>query len=74
MRTTLQTDAAQDPLAALRTELPDLAYDLERQGRLDAADVVMMLHARLRELAAEQHAPGRSDAALPETLSLPIQS
>lgn len=38
-------------LDRLRVELPDLAYDLERQGRLDAADVVMMLHARVRELA-----------------------
>lgn len=37
----------------LRTELADLAYDLERQGRLDAADVVMQLDVRVRELAAE---------------------
>jgi hypothetical protein len=38
-------------LAQLRTELADLAYELERQGRLDAADVVMQLDARVRELA-----------------------
>lgn len=37
----------------LRTELADLAYDLERQGRCDAADVVMMLDARVRELAGQ---------------------
>jgi hypothetical protein len=41
-------------LDRLRTELADLAYDLERQGRLDAADVVMQLDARLRELAGEE--------------------
>ena len=39
--------------ARLRTELADLAYALERQGRLDAADVVMQLDARLRELAGD---------------------
>ncbi len=39
------------PLDRLRTELADLAYDLERQGRLDAADVVMQIDARVRELA-----------------------
>ena len=42
----------------LRTELADLAFDLERQGRLDAADVVMQLDARLRELAGENTAEG----------------
>ncbi|RXK56596.1 hypothetical protein ESB00_12225 [Oleiharenicola lentus] len=40
-------------LDRLRTELADLAYDLERQGRLDAADVVMQIDTRVRELAAE---------------------
>ncbi len=35
----------------LRTELADLAFDLERQGRRDAADVVMQIDARVRELA-----------------------
>lgn len=38
-------------LIRLRAELADLAYDLERQGRLDAADIVMQLDTRLRELA-----------------------
>lgn len=41
-------------LDRLRTELADLAYDLERQGRLDAADVVMQIDARVRELAGEE--------------------
>ncbi|MFZ5495837.1 MAG: hypothetical protein ACOZE5_10955 [Verrucomicrobiota bacterium] len=45
--------AVPSPLDRLRGELADLAYDLERQGRLDAADVVMQLDARVRELAAE---------------------
>ena len=43
----------------LRTELADLAFDLERQGRLDAADVVMQLDTRLRERAGESAAVGR---------------
>ena len=37
----------------LRTELADLAFDLERQGRRDAADIVMQIDARVRELAGE---------------------
>ncbi|HEY8993424.1 MAG TPA: hypothetical protein VIM71_01965 [Lacunisphaera sp.] len=40
-------------LDALRTELADLAYALERQGRVDAADVVMQIDTRVRELADE---------------------
>ena len=43
----------QRKLDALRTELADLAYDLERQGRVDAADVVMQIDTRVRELAEE---------------------
>jgi hypothetical protein len=39
--------------ARLQAELPDLAYDLERQGRRDAADVVMQIYARVRELGEE---------------------
>lgn len=45
--------SAQSVIDTLRTELADLAYDLERQGRRDAADVVMQIDARVRELAAE---------------------
>ena len=44
--------SVQTRLDALSTELADLAFELERQGRLDAADVVMMLDARVRELFA----------------------
>lgn len=40
-------------LEALRTELADLAYALERQGRVDAADVVMQIDTRVREMAEE---------------------
>lgn len=40
-------------LERLRGELPDLAFELERQGRRDAADVVMQLYARAGELALE---------------------
>lgn len=74
VHTVPQTDTPQNPLDLLQTELADLAYDLERQRRVDAADVVMMLHARLRELAAEQRALGQPGAAASPTLSLPIQS
>lgn len=51
-------------LDRLRTELADLAYELERQGRRDAADVVMQLDARVRELADEAAAsPSESSLA-----------
>jgi aminoglycoside phosphotransferase family enzyme len=39
--------------ARFQAELPDLAYDLERQGRRDAADVVMQIYARVRDLAED---------------------
>ncbi|HEX2862819.1 MAG TPA: hypothetical protein VHN79_14320 [Lacunisphaera sp.] len=45
--------SARTELELLRKELPDLAYDLERRGRLDAADVVMMIHARVREMTGD---------------------
>jgi hypothetical protein len=37
-------------LEGLRTELADLAFDLERQGRRDAADVAVIISARLSEV------------------------
>jgi hypothetical protein len=46
------------PVAVLRRELADLAFTLERQGRRDAADVVMQVYARLDELAGEPAADG----------------
>ncbi len=43
----------QAKLDALRTEFADLAFNLERKGRRDAADVVMMLDTRVREMMEE---------------------
>lgn len=42
-----------EKLDGLRTELVDLAYSLECQRRLDAADVAMTISARIAELAEE---------------------
>lgn len=49
----VSSPAMRAKLDALRTELADLAYDLERQGRLDAADVVMQIDVRVREMTEE---------------------
>jgi hypothetical protein len=40
-------------LAALRTELVEQAHALERQRRLDAADVAITASIRLAEICAE---------------------
>jgi hypothetical protein len=40
-------------LDQLRTELVDLAFDLERKGRWDAADVALTTSARVAELCDE---------------------
>jgi hypothetical protein len=40
-------------LAALRTELVEQAYALERQGRLDAADVAIAASVRIAEVCTE---------------------
>ncbi|HEY0864004.1 MAG TPA: hypothetical protein VGD97_07870 [Lacunisphaera sp.] len=50
-------------LAALRTELVEQAYALERQGRLDAADVVIATSVRLAEIAVELETGGCSPVA-----------
>lgn len=42
-----------DRLAALRTELVEQAYLLERQGRLDAADVAVATSLRIGEVCDE---------------------
>jgi hypothetical protein len=42
-----------DKLDELRTELLDLAYALEREGRQDAADVALSASARIGELWGE---------------------
>lgn len=38
-------------LEQLRTELVELAFTLERQGRLDAADVALEISGRIGEVA-----------------------
>lgn len=65
----------QAKLDALRTEFADLAFNLERKGRRDAADVVMLIDTRVRELAEEiavanaDDEPVRTPAGIPaETL------
>ena len=40
-------------LAGMRAEFVDLAFALERRGRIDAADVAMTASARLGELCDE---------------------
>lgn len=49
----------QAKLDAFRTELVDLAFTLDRQGRPDAADVAMTTAARVGELCEELNAGGR---------------
>ncbi|MBL9210222.1 MAG: hypothetical protein JNL92_07120 [Opitutaceae bacterium] len=55
-------------LDALRVELADLAYLLERRGRRDAADLAVAVSARLGEihdeLAAGPADPDRSPASV----------
>ena len=47
-------------LDRLRTELVDLACELERHGRLDAADVAISTSTRVGELRDELAVPGAS--------------
>lgn len=47
-----------EKLAALRVELVEQAYALERQGRLDAADVAIATSARVAEVCAELESAG----------------
>ncbi len=42
-----------EKLERLRTELVDLAFALERRGRLDAADLAISTSARIGELCDE---------------------
>ena len=63
------TASVPEKLAALRTELVELAYRLERQGRLDAADVALAISARIAELNVELEAamaPGTTHEEHPE--------
>lgn len=52
------TASVLDKLAALRVELVEQAYALERQGRLDAADVAIATSARVAEVCVELEAVG----------------
>jgi len=45
-------------LSELRTELIDLAFALECQGRVDAADVAVNISVRLSELCGEPSETG----------------
>jgi hypothetical protein len=46
-------------LAGLRTELVDLAFQLECQGRVDAADIAVTTSARIQEICSELAPSGR---------------
>lgn len=48
-----------DQLDALRAELVEQAFALERQGRLDAADVAITVSNQLGELIEAKVEPGR---------------
>jgi hypothetical protein len=56
--------ACDDPiltqLAALRVELVEQACALERQGRLDAADVALAASHRVAAIATALDTPGRT--------------
>jgi len=62
----MRVDSPQDQLlaklAALRVELVDLAYQLDVQGRLEAADVAMSTSARVAEIC-EEFTDGKSKDA-----------
>lgn len=51
--TSLEAPSILGKLASLQTELVELAYSLELQGRVDAADVAIATAGRLGELHAE---------------------
>lgn len=51
-RPRLRLASSPAPLDELRTELVDLAFALERQGRLDAADLAIAIAGRLGEVGA----------------------
>jgi hypothetical protein len=53
------SDCLHGQLAALRVELVEQAFALERQGRLDAADVAITVSNQLGELIEAKVEPGR---------------
>lgn len=56
-------------LAGLQTELVELAFRLEQQGRVDAADLAVMTAARIGELCADP-VPADRQAEISGTISL----
>ena len=52
------SDCLHGQLAALRVELVEQAFALERQGRLDAADVAITVSNQLGELIEDKVEPG----------------
>jgi len=52
-------------LEQLRTELAEKAYRLELQGRRDAADEVMLIDIRVREMIEEIAAAGTGEELRP---------
>jgi hypothetical protein len=55
-------------LNALRTELADLAFTLERRGRLDAADLAVTVSARVAEIC-DEFIPAQPERRLIERLN-----
>ncbi|MBI5425639.1 MAG: hypothetical protein HZA32_16290 [Opitutae bacterium] len=58
VKTAAQNESGVAPVATgrlqrFRSELADLAFALERRGRIDAADVVNAIAARVAEIEAE---------------------
>lgn len=53
MAETSELSALRAKLATLRVEFIDLAFALERRGRIDAADVAMTASARVAELCED---------------------
>jgi len=53
----VSTELILKKLSDLRAELIDLAFTMDRRGRLDAADVAMTASARVGELC-EEFGPG----------------
>ena len=53
------SDCLHGQLAAVRVELVEQAFALERQGRLDAADVAITVSNQLGELIEAKVEPGR---------------
>lgn len=60
--TSSELDALRSKLAALSVEFIDLAFSLERRGRIDAADVAMTASARVAELCDMGRALARASS------------